>query len=114
MKNLNLTSDSPQSVSGVWPSLISNSRMPNISTEKDSVTLPNTSKIDLILYKETAKIEKQKILMKNVMKNKIDQDRRTYELKEKLKKKKKKQDEALKLLMYDKQILKDKEDLKKM
>lgn len=111
-KNLNLTADSSQSKSGVWPQLISKSRIVDTSFVKESITLPSTNKIEMILFKETAKIERQKVLMKNVMKNKIDQDRRNYELKDKLKEKEKKHKEALKLNKYENQVLKNKRDEK--
>lgn len=52
--------------------------------------------------------------MKNVLKNKLEEDRKLFELKEKLKEKEKKFKENLKNAKYDKMISKTKADAKKM
>ena len=43
---------------------------------KHCVTLPNSSKIEFTMFKESMKIEKQRKLMKNMLKNQIEQDRK--------------------------------------
>ena len=102
---------------GSLPSIKNRSRQNKTtieSLEKTSLTLPNTSKIEFTMYQETMKIQKAKNLMRNVLKNKLEQDLKAWELEQKMKEKAKKHDEALKQNLYEQQVKKAKKENKKM
>ncbi|CAI2359628.1 unnamed protein product [Moneuplotes crassus] len=109
MKNLNLTAETPNSLEKVWPSLLGKSRAQNMSLEK---ALPSSTNLTSI--QRSYKLERQKIIMKNVLRNKLEEDRKLFELKEKLKEKEKKFKENVKNSKYDQMISKTKADAKKI
>jgi hypothetical protein len=78
------------------------------------MTVPNSSKIESTMFKESMKIEKQKLLMKNMFRNRVEQDRKMHEMKVKRKEKAMKHDNAMRQNEYDQQVLAHKRETKKM
>lgn len=66
------------------------------------------------MYKESMKIQKQKLLMKNMFRNRVEQDRKMHEMKVKRKEKAMKHEEAMKQNDYDQKVLAHKRETKKM
>jgi hypothetical protein len=78
------------------------------------MTVPSSSKIESTMYKESMKIQKQKLLMKNMFRNRVEQDRKMHEMKVKRKEKAMKHDNAMKQNEYDQQVLAHKKETKKL
>jgi hypothetical protein len=92
---------------------INRSRQNNIDNRQQWMTVPSSSKIESTMYKESMKIQKQKLLMKNMFRNRVEQDRKMHEMKVKRKEKALKHDNAMKQNEYDQQVLANKRETKK-
>lgn len=104
-------------LSGGMPSLENRSRQINISN-----FVTTNSQIEIRMLKETHKLNKQRALLKNVLKNQIEQERKQLEIEAKYKEKqyfielysyRKKHQESMKHNLLERQIWQQNKEAKK-